>query len=172
MTLKENMGKVWEKLTSIPFMILVIFLVAVFVGIAYYIYQNYVKPKGEFTTNREIIQEETSNKSAMLVILYADWCPHSKSVMNNSDKEEEGGWYKLKQNFQNPESELRLINNYALTLQEINESDKKAIAEFEETYKKEIGEFPSIFLIKDDQVIEFNATPSESNFEKFLNDVL
>ena len=47
-----------------------------------------------------------------------------------------------------------------------------SIAEFEETYKKEITEFPSIFLIKDDQFIEFNAKPSESNLEKFLNDVL
>ena len=172
MSFKEKIGNIWDKLTSIPFVILCIFLLAVFIGIAYYIYQNYVKPKSNYITNREIVKEDDSDKFANLVIIYADWCPHSKKVMNVGDKEDEGGWFKIKANWKNSENNIKLINNYAVTLSEINESDKKALQEFETTYKKQISGFPSIFLIKDDQIIEFDATPSEENLLKFLNDVI
>ena len=55
MSFKENIGKVWEKLTSIPFVLLLVFLLAIFIGVAYYIYQNYVKPNSDYVTNREIV---------------------------------------------------------------------------------------------------------------------
>ena len=173
MGFKENMNNIWEKI-SIPFIFLLLLLTAILGGIAYYIYQNYVAPKGDYVANREFIKEDdTTNKSALLFIIYADWCPHSQKVIKNSDKEDEGGWYKLKKNWENQESDLRLINNYSIQLTEINESDKKAMSDFEESYKKcEIKEFPSIFLIKDEECIEFDAVPSETNLIKFLNSVI
>ena len=171
MSFKENIGKVWEKLTSTPFVLLLVFLLAIFIGVAYYIYQNYVKPNSDYVTNREIVKEGESDKSANLIIIYADWCPHSKKVMNVGDKEDSGGWVKLMKDWEKS-GNAKMINNYAVSLSEINESDKKRLEEFETTYKKQINGYPSIFLIKDDQIIEFDASPTEENLLKFLHDVI
>ena len=175
MTIKEKVDKILSNFKSIPF--LIICITAIFIGIAYYVYHIYVKPTSEYKTNNEIMTEDdNNNKNVMLVILYADWCPHSKKVMNLGEKDDEGGWIKLKNNWNAENSDLKIINNYYLTLSEINESDKKAMDEFSTSYDKKLDTadfgFPSIFLIKDDQLIEFDANPTEENLIKFLNDVI
>ena len=177
MSFKEKIGKIWDFFSSISLLPLVIFLLAIFSGVAYYIYYNYIEPKSNYVTNREIVKEDETDKSANLIIIYADWCPHSKKVMGigpeyKSEDEDEGGWLKLKSNWEESGNNSKMINNYSVSLREINQADTKELNEFETTYKKQVTGFPSIFLIKDDQIIEFDATPSEENLLKFLNDVI
>ena len=49
------------------------------------------------------------------------------------------------------------------------ESDINA---FEDTYKKHIDGYPTIVLVKDKEVIEYDAKPDIKTFEEFLNTVV
>ena len=172
MNVKNTLGNIWEKMTSLPVLLLCLFIVSILIGVAYYVYYNYVKTNTDYVENREIISD-SDNNFATLYLIYADWCPHSKKIRAiDNDDPKSGGWKKLTNKWNSENSDLRLINNYSITLVEINQSDEKELNSFEKTFNKEITGFPSIYLVKDEQVIEFNANPTEENLIKFLNDVV
>lgn len=146
---------------------------AVFIGLAYYIYSTYVAPNfnKDYVENRELIPE--SEKSARLILVYADWCPHSKKIMNvDPNDDESGGWKLIYDKWVSGDQDVRLINNYNISMSQISESDKKSLEKFEKEYDRTINGFPTIYLIKDNQVIEFDANPTEKGLLDFLNTVV
>jgi len=146
---------------------------AVFVSLAYYIYIYYVAPNfnKDYVENRELIPE--SEKVARLVLAYAEWCPHCKKIMNiDPNDNDSGGWKLIYDKWVAGDQDVRLINNYNISMTQISESDKKSLEEFEKEYNRTINGFPTIYLIKDDQVIEFDANPTEKGLLNFLNTVI
>ena len=79
----------------------------------------------------------------------------------------DGVWDKITKN-----SELKKINNYNVVFIPINGDDEKRVDEFEGQYNVKIDGFPSIYLVKDDQVVEFDANPTEDSLIQFLNTVI
>ena len=67
---------------------------------------------------------------------------------------------------------LKNINNYNIIFVDVNGDDEKRVSEFETEYSVKIDGFPSIYLVKDDQIIEFDANPTEDSLSQFLNTVV
>jgi thiol-disulfide isomerase/thioredoxin len=99
-----------------------------------------------------------TSKDAELLLFYADWCPHCKTAKPI--------WNELKDEYQN-----KTINGYSVVFTEVNCTTENAKVE-EMMNKYKIEGFPTIKLIKDGQVIEFDAKPTKNNLTQFLNTAL
>jgi len=127
------------------------------VGLGIYFYYT-TKPVTVFHANNENVPKDDTVKSANLMLFYVDWCPHCKTakpVWNDMKTEYEG----------------TIINGYKVSFVEYN-----CTKETPETQtlmdKYKIEGFPSIILIKDNQVIDYDAKPSKATMVQFLNTVL
>jgi thiol-disulfide isomerase/thioredoxin len=138
---------------------------AIIVGIllvisAYFIYKKMVNSKtSSFHPNRENIPKDTnSNKTATLMLFYVDWCPHCKTAKPE--------WDSLKAEYDN-----KIINGYNLSLIEYNcTNESEEVSQLMDKYS--IEGYPTIKLVKDNQIIEYDAKPTKSTMEQFLNTVL
>jgi thiol-disulfide isomerase/thioredoxin len=126
---------------------------------AYYTYKHYADTKTAFKANRENIpKDQNSNKTATLMLFYVDWCPHCKTAKPE--------WESLKSEYDG-----KSINGYTINFMEYNcttESDE--VSQLMDKYN--IEGYPTIKLIKDNQVVEYDAKPTKSTMEQFLHTVL
>ena len=140
---------------TIAFVIGVILLIIV----AYYTYKHYTDTKTSFKANRENgSKDENSNKTATMMIFYVDWCPHCKTAKPE--------WESLKSQY-----EGKIINGYTINFMEYNcTSETDEVSKLMDKYS--IEGYPTIKLVKDNEVIEYDAKPTKSTMEQFLNTVL
>ena len=156
--------KAYNLVTSIQFwMILVVIII--FLAIACYLYNKYVTPMidTKFVQNNEYhtqsVNEEdsdsTRDKSVDLYIFTVQWCPHSKNAMPiwNELKEEYGG--------------SNAFNGYKINFVEIDGEENPDLAD-----KYKVEGYPTIKLLKGNQVIEYDAKPSKEHLREFLNSTL
>ena len=52
------------------------------------------------------------------------------------------------------------------------DKQEKEIDDISKRFKKKIDGYPTIILVKSNEVIEFDATPNEKNLNEFLNRTL
>lgn len=141
--------------------LLLIGAIVLFTIIAVFYYFYYVAPsmKTQYMPNSERVNTG-SNKSngAELLFFYADWCPHCKAAKPI--------WNELKSEYEN-----KTINGYQVVFTEIDCSEETA--EVEKLMNQyNVEGYPTIKLLKDGQVIEYDAKPSKETLTKFLNTVL
>ena len=152
-------GSIMQKITSILSWqaICAIVFALIFAITAYYLIDQY---KSSFHANRENIPKDDSlsTKQATLMMFYVDWCPHC-----NVAKPE---WDSLKSEY-----EGKSINGYTLSFIEHNCTEvNEELNSLMDKYQ--IEGYPTIKLIKDNQVIEYDAKPTKSTMLQFLNTVL
>jgi len=136
--------------------ILIIFLAIVLIIVIYYIYTKYFS--NGFGRTIENMENQTSDKTAELILFHVDWCPHCKTAKPE--------WDQVKAEYEN-----KSINGYKVMFNEINCTDETSDkVKMIETYK--IEGYPTIKLVKDNQVIDFDAKPTKETLTKFLNTVL
>lgn len=141
--------------------LIIIILISLFLGAAFYVYNNYIAPRlnPKFVSNREFTQQETINNTE-LYFMFAEWCPYSKKVMPI--------WNKLKEKYNR-----KKVNNYAVIFKELDgDKNEKEIDEFSKRFNKKIDGYPTIILIKQNEVIEFDAEPTEENLTAFIEKTL
>lgn len=127
------------------------------VAIVYYFY--YVSPSlnPTYEPNSEPPTKCSSN-TAELLFFYADWCPHCKAAKPI--------WNDLKSEYEN-----KTINGYQIIFTDVDCSEETT--EVEKLMNQySVEGYPTIKLIKDGQVIEYDAKPSRETLIKFLNTVL
>ena len=147
--------------------IIILILIAIFLGIAFYVYNNYIAPRlnPDFVPNREFTHADVGSTESGVAELYlfsVDWCPFSKKVKPI--------WKKLKKTFQNKQ-----INHSILKFKEVDgDKDSKTLENFENKFLngKKVEGYPSIYLVKNNQVIEYEAKPSIDTLTEFINSVL
>jgi thiol-disulfide isomerase/thioredoxin len=127
--------------------------------ISYFIWKNYLSSKVLYDSNRENNEKEQEDtKIAHLMLFYVDWCPHCKTAKPE--------WNALKEEYDG-----KNINGYVVVFEEYNCTDESS--EIEELINKyKIEGYPTIKLIKDNQVIEYDAKPTKATMEQFLTTVL
>ncbi len=143
------------------------FVVAtIFIGLAFYVYSSYISPKinPQFVENKEIVSsmdDDAKNTSVVDLILFkVDWCPHSKKAIPI--------WNKIKSKWDN-----QSINGKKLIFKILDgDKEEDKINQFEDQYKKRIDGYPTIVLVKDKEIIEYDAKPDLKTFEEFLNTVV
>jgi thiol-disulfide isomerase/thioredoxin len=141
--------------------ILYIVIGLLFIILAIYLYYQYVKPatNPSFTANNEYnTNANGSTKEAELMLFYVDWCPHCKTA--------KPAWEELKTEYEN-----KKINGYTVMFTEINcTNETPEIESLMNKYK--IEGFPTIKLLKDGQIIEYDAKPTKPTLVQFLNTAL
>ena len=159
-----GVGKVKDLLLSKKFLIIMI-VVVIFLGVAFYVYNTYVAPRinPDFVPNREF-DDDGDVKNATLYFFSVDWCPYSKKAIPI--------WKKIKSKFDGKE-----INNITLNFVEIDgEKQETELEKFENEYlapnDKKIDGYPSIWMVKGDQVIEYSAKPDVNSLTEFINAML
>lgn len=129
--------------------------IAIMIYFSYYLYNQFVSKKTAFTPNRPV---ENNNKTAELMMFYVDWCPHCKTAKPE--------WNSLKEEY-----EGKQINGYNLLFTEYNcTNETEEIEKLMDKYK--IEGYPTIKLLKDNQVVEYDAKPTKATMLQFLNTVL
>lgn len=144
----------------------IVAVVAVFLFglLAFFYYFYYVAPKmkASYKPNSEQIptgsDSQGNGNEAELLFFFADWCPHCKAAKPI--------WNDLKAEYEN-----KTINGYTLVFTEIDCSTETAEVD-KMMNKYNIEGFPTIKLLKDGQVIEYDAKPSKATLTQFLNTVL
>jgi thiol-disulfide isomerase/thioredoxin len=141
--------------------LLIIGTVILFSIIAYLYYVYYVAPqmKAKYQPNSEITDNDSPNgNTAELLFFYADWCPHCKTAKPI--------WNELKTEYEN-----KTINGYKVIFTEVNCSEETA--EVDKLMNQfNVEGYPTIKLLKDGQIIEYDAKPSKDTLVQFLNTVL
>ena len=135
--------------------LMILFLVAVFIGVALYIYSTYISPKinPAYIENRELVSDEPQ-KEAVLYFFYTTWCPHCKTAKPE--------WQKLKDEYENTP-----INNTRVIFREVDCDKEESVAD---QYKVE--GYPTVKLVKDSQIIEYDAKPKYDTLVEFLHTTL
>ena len=131
-------------------------LILIIIGYSIYVY--YIKPtlKTNSMNTAEVYNESSGNTNqGELILFYVDWCPHCKTAKPE--------WEKVKAEYSS-----KPVNGYKLIFTEIDctkESPdlEKLIAQYK------IEGYPTIKLIKDGEVIEFNAKPTSETLTQFIN---
>ena len=141
--------------------ITIIAVVILFGILAAFYYFYYLAPQmnAQYKPNSEQVGTGSDDsKNAELLFFYADWCPHCKTAKPI--------WNDLKSEYQN-----KTINGYRVVFTEVNCSEETAeVDKMMNQYN--IEGYPTLKLIKDGQVIEYDAKPSKDTLTQFLNTVL
>ena len=156
-----NAGGIFNKLKSfIPSFnmktIGIIALVVILLLIAVYIYNNQCTRSQQMIENFE--NESDDKRTAELMFFSVDWCPHCKTAKPE--------WEQLKAEYKD-----KTINGYDVIFTDIDcTKETPQVEKLMNTYK--IEGYPTIKLLKDGQVIDYDAKPSKDTLVKFLNTVL
>ena len=120
------------------------------------VYYFYIMPKSK--PNYSAVEGFSKDKSAELLFFYADWCPHCKTAKPD--------WAEIVSKYENT-----IINGHKVVFTEINcTTETEDISQMMNKYK--IEGFPTLKLLKDGQVIEYDAKPTKETLDEFLNTVL
>ena len=137
-------------------------VIAILVIVA--IYYGYTviakKYKTSYKPNSEHIQQGSNGASneAEIMLFYVDWCPHCKTAKPE--------WEKVK-----AEYDGKVVNGYKLIFTEINcTNESPEVEKMISTYK--IEGYPTIKMLKDGQVIEYDAKPTQATLIQFIQTVL
>ena len=148
----QNAGSSFSFMTTIIVAAGILFII---LAVLYYYYYIAPAQKAKYQPNN---QQNTPSSSAELLFFFADWCPHCKTAKPI--------WDDLKAQYEN-----KTINGYQVIFTEINCTEESAEVE-RMMNKYSVEGYPTIKLLKDGQVIEYDAKPSKDTLTQFLNTVL
>lgn len=138
----------------------ILLIAVIFIIAAYYVFKNFVKPKlnPSYVENKEFTPtaqgDDGDEGVADLYMFKVDWCPHCKKALPI--------WEDLAQEYQG-----KNINGYKLNFILV---DGEADPDTADKYN--IKGYPTIKLIKDNQIIEYDAKPDHDTILQFLNSTL
>jgi thiol-disulfide isomerase/thioredoxin len=137
------------KTIGIMLLVLILLLVALY----------YYNQKSVGSKSIENFENGTDDKrTAELMLFTVDWCPHCKTAKPE--------WEQLKAEYKD-----KKINGYKVIFTDIDcTKETPQVEKLMNTYK--IEGYPTIKLLKDGQVIDYDAKPTKDTLVKFLNTVL
>jgi thiol-disulfide isomerase/thioredoxin len=136
--------------------LIILGLVVVFIVLAIYIYREYVIPRmnPDYVANKEYVsrekQDSGSTEVADLYLFYTTWCPHCKTTKPI--------WEKLKEQVGDG------VNGVKINFIEVDcDKDTDTASKFK------VEGYPTIKMVRENQVIEYDAKPSLDTLTQFLN---
>ena len=151
MNLNDIKTKVGKYAGNTQFLV-ILFVILVFIVAAMYIYKRFISNKlaKDYVSNNEFTQQG-AGQSGDIYFFYTEWCPHCKTAKPI--------WADFKTQMAGKQ-----VNGVTLNFFEID-CDKDAAT----SDKFNVKGFPTIKLIKGNQIIEYDAKPSTVNLIEFVN---
>lgn len=151
-------------------LIIILSLVAVFIYLIIHVYRNYVLPKlnPSYTANKEYFENpEQEPKYAVIYYFFAEWCPHCQTAGHPKTEESEernGPFIEFMK-----KHDKTYINDYQINFEIVNCTDDTKSRCAKLIKKFNVEGFPTIKMVKDKTVYDFNAKPTSENLEEFIN---
>ena len=147
----------YDLLTSSRFWMILIVAIF-FLIVAIYLYNKYVTPMvdNKYVANNEFQQksDDSDLQNVELYIFTVNWCPHSKKAIPI--------WEQLKEEYSN-----KTFNNYNINFIQVDGEENPSLAD-----KYKVEGYPTIKMVKGNQIIEYDAKPSLEHLKEFLNSTL
>ena len=122
--------------------------------IAYFSYTSYIKPIiSEHKLNKEFVNVDNS-EDILVMYFYTEWCPYCKKAKPE--------WNKFESYVNNKNKNI----DYTINLVSVNCDESKSIAD-----KYEIDGYPTIKLIYNNKVHDFDAKVTKDNLVEFLDSI-
>lgn len=147
----EAIQNIISSITGNKNVMLILLVSAILIGVAVYVYINYIQPRlnPKYVENKEILQQE--NNEAELYYFYTNWCPYCKKAKPE--------WEQLKNEFEN-----KPINGTIVYFREIDcEKDEETANQFN------VEGYPTIKLVTNGKIIEYDAKPNYDTLVEFLH---
>jgi len=153
MSILDSITQTFTRIGSNKHFFMILIITIIFLVAAIYVYRRYVTPRinPEYIANSEFLPEGKKTDVADLYFFYTTWCPHCKTSMPI--------WTNLKEELDNKE-----FKGVTLNFVEVDCDKEPALAE-----KFNVEGYPTIKLVKGNQVIEYDAKPSKDTLMEFLN---
>jgi thiol-disulfide isomerase/thioredoxin len=149
-------------------MIMYAVVIALFAAVSYWVYTTYLAPalsNGNASLKQGasgVEGDETAADGAIfddapiaeLYLFKTDWCPHCKRALPIFES--------LKQEYDH-----KLVNGHRVLFRVVDCEQEPKIAD-----KFKIEGYPTIKLVKDDQVIEYDAKPEKEHLVQFMSTVI
>ena len=132
---------------------------AIFIAVAIWMYYTYVVPRvnASYVPNKEYVKNHKKKNSdtADLYLFYTTWCPHCKTA--------KPVWDDFKEYIGTKGHSSGVKVNFI----EVDcEQDRKTADKFN------VSGYPTIKLLYNDKVIEYDAKPNKTNLQQFLDESL
>tara|TARA_A100001015_G_scaffold71539_1_gene79274 strand:- start:1013 stop:1498 length:486 start_codon:yes stop_codon:yes gene_type:complete len=143
-------------------LILVLVAIVLLIMAIYYVWKNYVSPKlnPTYVANKEFNNgDDLDSKTAEMRMFVVDWCPHCKTaapIWNEMIEEYNG----------------KIIGGYKVNFETVDctKEDDLEVKQIQSQFN--IDSYPTIKLVKDNQIIEYDAKPNKETLQQFLQTVL
>lgn len=150
----NNMLDFFKNLFANKKFLVIIFLTILFVVIAYFTYRKYVLPRLEskYVANEEFVKKDAPEETmgdVTLYFFYTTWCPHCKTAKPE--------WQSLK-------DEVSVVNGRRIIYKEVDCDEDSDLAS-----KFKVEGYPTIKLVTDDKVIDYDAKPDKNTLMQFLD---
>lgn len=136
-----------------------VFVVALIAVAAYYIYRanknNLLENFESNNLNNLVSKPNPNDNEVVLVLFYVDWCPHCVSTKPE--------WSNLVNNLNNKE-----VNGVNVKVNACNAEGSAAEKEF--ASENNVQGYPTIKLIKNNEVVEYNGARNALEMENFVRD--
>jgi thiol-disulfide isomerase/thioredoxin len=140
------------------YLIIITILIIIFSIAGYYWYNNYQKNNN--ISFKDVANANNRNTEVTIYFFHADWCPHCKKA--------EPEWNAFDSQYNGTE-----VNGYKIICIDVDctsdppTDENKALMK---TYN--VSSFPTIKLLKDDTVIDFDSKITRTTLESFVNTML
>ena len=155
--LEQIQSGAYDLITSTRFWMIMVVIIF-FIVIAIYVYYTYITPMVEtnkFIPNSEYHPEDDNDSPEVELLFFTvEWCPHSKKAIPI--------WEELKTEYSGS-----TYKGYKINFVQINGEENPEMAD-----KYKVEGYPTIKLVKGNQVIEYDAKPTIENLKEFLNSTL
>jgi len=154
--LEQIQSGAYDLVTSTRFW-MIMTVIIIFIIIAIYVYYTYVTPVVDknFIPNSEFHQEDDNEAQQVELLFFTvEWCPHSKKAIPV--------WEELKKEYNGT-----TYNGHKIVFVQIDGEDNPDMAD-----KYKVEGYPTIKLVKGNQVIEYDAKPTIENLKEFLDSTL
>jgi thiol-disulfide isomerase/thioredoxin len=139
----------------------IIATVIILLIIAVSVYKTYLVPmmNPTYAPNKEFIEVDEADKDAELIIFTVDWCPYCKKAMPI--------WDEFKKEYDG-----KKIQGYNIIFRTINCTDENDTEVTDMLSKYNVEGYPTIKLLKNGEVIAYDAKPELETLQQFLQTVL
>jgi len=150
--IKQKLNKTFGSVQSL----IIILLVVLFIIAALIIYRKSVvgRMNKKYVANNEFNKSRPGVESVDLYFFFTEWCPHCKTAKPI--------WFDFKK-----EMEGKKVNGVSINFFEVD-CDKDT----ETSDKFNVKGFPTIKMMKGNQMIEYDAKPSKETLNEFVRSSL
>ena len=132
-------------------------MIILFIVLAVYVYNKNLKKqlKPEYVENKEFVEHKGSNE-AQVVFFTVDWCPHCKKSMPI--------WEEFCKKYND-----KVINGHTVSCETFNCTNDKDNIVKRTMDKYNIEGFPTIKMIINDEVYDYEAKPTMEHLEEWIH---